>query len=230
MVDLRIISIGTLSAHPLWGERQPVRTGHATSTLVRSGKRAMIIDPGLPPAVIAARLNERSGLAPRDITHVFLTSFKPDTMRGISAFENATWWVSAEEREGVGVPLAGGLQKAVRDGDGELARLLEQDVAILRRCQPAPDRLADDVDLFPLPGVTPGCCGVLCAAAQKTTLICGDAVATVEHLASGLVLPSCVDVRKAQESFAEAVEIGDELVLGRDTLVRSPGRVARKGE
>lgn len=228
MIELRIISIGTLSAHPLWGERQPVRTGHATCTLVRSGKRAIVIDPGLPMQAIATRLNERTGLHPRDITHVFLTSFKPDTMRGILAFEQATWWVSNEEREGVGVPLASGLQKAVREGDESLAKLLEQDVAILKRCQPAPDRLADDVDQFPLPGVTPGCCGVLCAAAQKTTLVCGDAVATQEHLAQGMVLSSAADVRRAQESFAEAVEIGDELVLGRDNLMKSPGRVGRR--
>lgn len=228
MIEVRIISIGTLSANPLWGERQPTRTGHATCTLVRSGKRAILVDPGLPPQAIASRLNERCGLLPRDITHVFLTSFKPDTMRGIAAFEQATWWVSNEEREGVGIPLASTLQKAASEGDSELAKLLEQDVAILRRCQPAPDRLADDVDLFPLPGVTPGCCGVLCAAAQKTTLICGDAVATQEHLDRGMVLTNAVDVVKAQESFAEAIEIGDDLVLGRDNMVKSPGRAGRR--
>ena len=30
----RIISIGTLAAHPLWEERNDVRTGHATTTLI----------------------------------------------------------------------------------------------------------------------------------------------------------------------------------------------------
>lgn len=59
----------------LWGERQAVRTGHATTTLVVEGEMKLLIDPGLPGTVIAARLAERANLSPADITHVFLTSF-----------------------------------------------------------------------------------------------------------------------------------------------------------
>jgi hypothetical protein len=45
LMDFRIISIGTLAQHPLWGERTPVRTGHATTTLVRSGDRFILSIP-----------------------------------------------------------------------------------------------------------------------------------------------------------------------------------------
>jgi glyoxylase-like metal-dependent hydrolase (beta-lactamase superfamily II) len=221
-MDLRVISIGTLSSNPLWSEKGSVRTGHATCTLVRSGKRIILIDPGLPVQAIAARLNERAGLLPKDVTHVFLTTFKPETMRGVMAFDKATWWISQDEREGVGIPLVGNLQKAAADDDDELKRLLEQDVAVLRRCEPAPDRLAEGVDLFPLPGVTPGCCGVLCTTPRSATLICGDAIPTVEHLERGQVLQSAVDVMRARESFGEAVEIADYLVPGRDNIVPNP--------
>jgi glyoxylase-like metal-dependent hydrolase (beta-lactamase superfamily II) len=221
-MELRVISIGALSANPLWNEKGAVRTGHATCSLIRTGKKVIIVDPGLPPAIIAARLNERSGLRAADITHVFLTTFKPETMRGVMAFEKATWMISQDEREGTGVPLVGALQKAAVDGDDELKKHLEQDVAVLRRCEAAPDRLGEGVDLFPLPGVTPGCCGLLCQTPRTTTLICGDAIPTMEHLERGQVLQSASDVMRARESFGEAVEIADFLVLGRDNLAPSP--------
>jgi glyoxylase-like metal-dependent hydrolase (beta-lactamase superfamily II) len=221
-MELRIISIGALSANPFWGEKAAIRTGHATCTLIRAGKRIILVDPGLPAQAIAARLHERSGVQAKDVTHVFLTTFKPETMRGVLAFDKATWWVSQDEREGVGVPLVGSLQKAAAEDDDDLKRILEQDVAVLRRCEPAPDRLADCVDLFPLPGVTPGCCGLLCTTPRTTTLICGDAIPTAEHLDHGQVLQSGADVMRARESFGEAVEIADYLILGRDNIVPNP--------
>lgn len=221
-MDLRVISIGTLAANPLWNEKGQVRTGHATCSLVRTGKKVILVDPGLPGSMMAARLNERTGLTAKDVTHVFLTTFKPETMRGITAFEKAAWWIANDEREAIGVPLVGSLHKAAVDGDEDLKRMLEQDVGVLRRCEAAPDRLGDGVDLFPLPGVTPGCCGLLCTTARSTTLICGDAIPTAEHLEQGQVLQSAGDVMRARESFGEAVEIADYLVLGRDNLVPNP--------
>lgn len=223
-MDFRIISIGALAAHPLWDEKAPVRTGHATTTLIRAGKKTIVVDPGLPAPVITARLSERAGIKPDAVTHVFLTSFKPETCRGILAFEKATWWVSQVEREGVGVPLVGELHAAATAGDEELKSQLELDVAVLRRCEPAPDRIADGVDLFPLYGVTPGLTGLLLPGRVVTTLIGGDAIPTVEHLERGMVLNSAADVARARESLGEALEIADELVLGRDNLVRNPVR------
>ena len=59
-----IISIGTLSRNRLWNEREPVRTPHATTTLIRAGDRRILVDPGLPPPALAARLFERTGMRP----------------------------------------------------------------------------------------------------------------------------------------------------------------------
>lgn len=230
-MDARIISIGALAAHPLWNERpgSPTRTGHATTTLIRSGDRTILVDPGLPPPAIGARLSERAGVRPEEITHVFLTAFKPDTFRGIGAFEKATWWISDAEREGVGVPLVHKLQEVALGGRSELRDILEQDVAMLKRCEPAPDRLAERVDLFPLPGVTPGTCGLIVGGPASglgsgTVLICGDAIPTIEHLERGMVLHGAADLERAQESFKEALEIADVLVLGRDNWVMNPVR------
>jgi glyoxylase-like metal-dependent hydrolase (beta-lactamase superfamily II) len=224
VIDLRVISIGTLASHPLWNERAQVRTGHATTTLVRSGDRVLLVDPGLPAQALVARLAERANIAPTQVTDVFLTCFKPDVRRAIVAFEGAEWWIAESEREQVGTMLASRLRELGEDGDADdqLKRAMGQDVAILQRCRPAPDELIDSVALFPLPGVTPGMSGLLVEEPRHTTLVCGDAIPTVEHLIEGKVLQGAVDVEKARASFAEAVEIADLLVLGRDNLVVNP--------
>ncbi|MFN0010922.1 MAG: MBL fold metallo-hydrolase [Phycisphaerales bacterium] len=251
MIDLRVISIGTLGAHPLWGERRPVRTGHATTTLIRTREETILVDPGLPSQALGARLAERANITPDDVTIVFLTSFHLDTHRGIDAFENARWLIHRTEREMVGIPLVSALRHAVEHSDEELRETIEREVAILHRFEEAPESLAEGVDLFPLPGVTPGMCGLLVSTGRdrdgegpvdldlprtdvdRSVLVCGDAIPTVEHLFTGRVLPSAGNVEHAKASFAEAVEIADWLVLGRDNAVPSPGRVAgeaRRGD
>lgn len=231
-MDYRVLSIGTLPANPLWEERQPTRTGHATTTLIRSGDAVIVVDPGLPEPALRARLSERVRMEPKDVTHVFLTSFKPDVRAGLGLFENAEWHISEPERESVGVPLAMGLKRlAEQEAAGEadpaetarLRRSLESEVSVLQRCRAAPDELAPGISLFPLPGHTPGLTGLLLAARQ-TVLIVGDAVATQDHLERGMVLKPCQDAEAAKASFEEALEIADLLILGRDNLVVNPTR------
>lgn len=226
-MDFRVISIGALAANPLWNERGPTRTGHATTTLVTAGKMRLLVDPGLPSQALAARLHERTGLSPRDITHVFLTSFLPDTRRGLGLFEEAVWWVAEKERETIGGLVATKLKELV-DAPREqaLRDVLVADVAILKRCQPAPDHLAERVDLFPLYGVTPGLSGLILSGERHTTVICGDAIPTQEHLETGKLLPTVADGELARASFEEAVEVADLLVLGRDNVVVNPTKRA----
>ncbi len=221
-LDVRVISIGALDLNPLWGERVPTRSGHATTTLIRSGDRTVLVDPGLPAAALVARLNERSGLTPDKITHVFLTSFHPHTRRALAAFPEATWWISETERETVGVPLATALRDAMESDIDETADALHKDVALLQRCAAAPDEIAERVSLFPLPGVTPGTTGLIVAVAQYTLVLTGDAVPTVEHLRQGQAPRQSHDIQRAQASLLEAVEIADMLILGRDNLVVNP--------
>lgn len=224
MLDYRVISIGTLAAHPLWNERADVRTAHATTVLLRTDDMSIIIDPSLPIQALEARLGERANLRPADITHVFLTSFEPTRRRAIRAFDHATWWISQAERELIGATLVQRLKEAHDAGDADVFNLLQEEVAILERCTPAPDALAEGIDLFPLPGVTPGLTGLLLALPHATVVICGDAIPTLEHLRQGKVLPNSADLEKAQQSFSEAVEIADALILGRDGLVLNPLR------
>jgi glyoxylase-like metal-dependent hydrolase (beta-lactamase superfamily II) len=234
-MDIRILSIGALAAHPLWDERHPIRTGHSTTVLIQTGDAKIIVDPGLPAAVLKARLGERAGLTPDKITHVFLTSFNPECRRGIELFDKADWLIGEKERESVGVPIAQSLArlaetKELAEQSGEafdesqqtMLEILQRDVGELSRCQPSPDSIAENVDLFPLPGFSMGLCGLLLAEPARTTLICGDAIPTVEHIEQGKVLPTCADRELAQESFKEAIEIADVIICGRDNMVINP--------
>ncbi len=200
-----------------------MRTGHATTSLIVAGDKRILVDPGLPEQALVARLAERASLTPSQITDVFLTSFRADTRRGIGAFAKANWWINELEREGVGIPLATRLKETSQDPEQqEIASVLQRDVAVLQRCKPAPEAMAERVTLFPLPGVTPGTCGLLLEDARFTVVLTGDAIPTIEHLERGQVPDDAVDLEKAQESFTDAVEVADMLVLGRDNLVVNP--------
>lgn len=221
----RVVSIGTLASNPHWGERGAVRAPHATTTLITSGSARILVDPSLPAQALVPRLVERSGLGPDDITHVFLTSLSPVHRRGLLAFEKASWLVSERERESIGVQLIEKLKEANAAGDEELVAALGQEVALVQRTTAAPDRLAPGVDLFPLYGVTPGSSGLLLPMPGSTVLVAGDAVPTVEHLSAGQVLSPCFDLEAARESFAEAIEIADWIICGRDNLVPNRTRM-----
>lgn len=221
-----VVSIGTLSANPLWGERAAARTGHATTTLITTKDAKILVDPGLPAQALAARLAERTALSPDDITHVFLTSFHPDVRRGLSLFPDAEWLIHETEREGVGAPLAGQLKHMIEMGMAEegadAIKALRDDIALLQKCERAPDELVAGVSLFPLPGVSPGLCGLLLEHPRFTILVAGDAIPTLQHASEGKVLPSASDLDRARTSFEEAMEVADLIIPGRDNLFVNP--------
>jgi len=216
MIDYRVISIGALSRHPLrTGEPAQQRTPHATTTLIQSGEKRILVDPALPAEALNARLIERAGLPLDAVTDVFLTNFRPAHRGALLKMERAHWWISEAEREQVGVSLIDLLQRVDEDDQEQV----KQEIAILKRCEPAPDQLAEQVDLFPLPGFTPGTCGLLLPLPTATVLIAGDAVATQEHLEQGKVPENGWDVEQARASLREAVEIADWLICGHDNLL-----------
>lgn len=220
-MDYRVISIGALSRHELWPKQVEVHTAHATTSLIRSGDAVILVDPGLPAQVISARLAERTGLTVEDVTHIFLTNFRPAHRRGLPAFAHAKWLVSEMEREFIGRHL---VEQFKHEQDASLRQLIEQDIALLKRCQAAPDRIAPQVDLFPLPGFTPGTCGLVLSQMTSTVLVAGDAVATAEHLEQGRVLRGCYDAQQARDSFMEVVEIADLIIPGHDNILPNPAR------
>jgi glyoxylase-like metal-dependent hydrolase (beta-lactamase superfamily II) len=219
-VRFDIISIGTLARNRLWNENEVVRTAHATTTLIRSGKRLILIDPGLPPTAIGARLTERTGLKPERIDTVFLTAFKPQNFSGVEAFPKAKLLIHEVEQDFARAQLSRLIEQAPEE-DIDRA-YLEKELQLLERCERAEDALTEDVDLFPLFGFSPGLCGLLIKSPLTTALIAGAAVPTLDHFLAGQVLPDSRDIPQAQESLKEAYEIADLIVPGFDNVFLNP--------
>ncbi len=227
-MELIIVSIGTLSRNPLWQERVPVRTSHATTTLIRTTAAeddktpvTLLVDPSLPGDLLDARLFDRAGIHADAITHVFLTNWRPVHRRGLEKFAHAIWWMNPTEIEAATAALDAAAEHASRE-DQPLDGLIEKERELLARVQSAPDSLATDVDLFPLPGYTPGQSGLIISEATRTTLIAGDAVPTAAHFSAGQVFPDCWDLEKAKESLLELFEVADIIIPGHDNLFLAP--------
>lgn len=224
MTNFHVISIGTLARNTLWNEGTAVRTAHATTTLIEGDDALILIDPSLPPQVLAARLHERCGKQPGDITHVFCTGFSDTHVGGIAAFPEAIWLCSEVEFENAHEAIDDNLVAAQEHGDAAGMEAMECLKVIHARMRPCPDSIVDGVDLFPLPGIRPGSAGLLLPQTRRTVLIAGDAVATNGHLHAGQVLPECFNREQAMESFKEAIEIADVIVPGRDNVTINPLR------
>jgi glyoxylase-like metal-dependent hydrolase (beta-lactamase superfamily II) len=220
-VRLDIVSIGTLSRNRLWNEADVVRSPHATTTLVRAGKRHILVDPGLPPPALAARLNERTGLRPQQIDTVFLTNFRPSHRAGLALFQpHAKIYIHEREQQAVSAHLRALIDEAPQ-ADIDRATLAAE-LKLIDTLAVAQDKLAEQVDLFPLFGYTPGTCGLLVAAPTTTFLIAGDAVPTQDHFLAGQVLPDAYSINDAQESMREVYEIADLIVPGHDNVFVNP--------
>lgn len=215
-----IISIGTLSRNRLWGETEPVRTAHATTTLIRSGKRTILIDPGLPPAALAARLYERTGLRPEQVDTVFLTNFRPAHRAGLPLFPHAKMFIHEVEQQATRQHLEGLVREAPEEDVDR--KLLRQELDLLNRLTVAEDKVAELLDLYPLPGYTPGTCGLLIKLPTTTVMLAGDAVPTHDHFLAGQVLPDAYDIEAAQESMREVYEIADLIIPGHDNVFLNP--------
>jgi glyoxylase-like metal-dependent hydrolase (beta-lactamase superfamily II) len=221
IIRFDIISIGALDKNRLWNEGAPVRTGHSTTTLIRSGKYNILVDPGLPPQALGARLHERTGLTPDAINIVFLTHFKPDHRRGLPLFPKAKVFLSEMEREYARYNLNRLIEEAPSEDMDR--KIIADELHLLdHHTHNAPDKLADNVDLFPLPGYTPGTCGLLITLPTLTVLIASDSVPTQDHFLQGQVLPDCADIKQTQESLGEIYEIADLIIPAHDNLFLNP--------
>jgi len=217
-VRFDVISIGCLSHNRFWNERQPVRAPHATTTLVRDGEQSILVDPSLPAEVLVHRLGERAGVKPEQIDCVFLTSFQPVHRRGLALFDGADWLMSEAEIDAFREHLTGALA-AEEEGDADEVDLVRQELALLERIKPAPEKLTGQVHLFPSPGATPGSSSLLLVPSTASIAIAGDAVISRDYLERGQAFERCNDAAQAAESLAEIVEIADQIVCGHDNVV-----------
>jgi glyoxylase-like metal-dependent hydrolase (beta-lactamase superfamily II) len=215
-----VISIGTLSRNRLWNEAEPVRTPHATTSLIRAGNRHILVDPGLPAPALGARLFERTGLRPDKIDTVFLTNFRPAHRTGLSLFTKARVFIHELEQQATRQHLESLLQHAPPE---DLDRkCLQAELELLDSLKAAEDELAQHVSLFPLFGYTPGNSGLLISLPTATLIIAGDAVPTQDHFLAGQVLPDAYDIPAAQQTLQDVYEVADLIVPGHDNIFPSP--------
>ena len=215
-VRVEIISIGTLSRNPFWGETGAVRAPHATTTLIRDGNTTILVDPAVPAELMIHRLHERLGLRPEQIDIVFLTNFRPAHRRSLALFKDADWLIAQAERDAIGAHLnsvSAGEIAGVETSYEELA----EELAVLGQTRSADDKITPGVHLFPAPGATPGSAALLIPQ-ERTTVIAGDAILTREHYEEGRVYERAVDPAAARESFLELAEIADLIVPGHGNL------------
>jgi len=222
-VEYTIISIGTLSHNSLWGEGAPVRTSHATTTLIRTLKKLILVDPSLPSPALEARFFERTGKTLAAVTDVFCTTLRPVHRRNAGALAHANWWASELEIEHFRGAVESLLDSAERL-QGDDIKTAQADLKVLQRFKPAPEKFDEQVSLYPLPGPTLGHCGLLLTPAASTIVIAGDAALTAEHLLRGQVWEGCHDTEQAMESLKDLLEIADVIVPGHDNLMLSPQR------
>lgn len=222
-VEYRVISIGALSHNRLWGESAVIRTAHATTTVIREGDRTILVDPSLPGPALAARFNERTGKSLSDVTDVFCTTLRPVHRRSIEALDGARWWAAGEEIQWYRGYISDLLDAAERPSPQDAAAA-RADLKLLERFEAAADKLSRQVQVYPLPGATPGSAGLLLTPATTTIVIAGDAALTAEHVMRGQVWKGCTDTEAAMGSLQEMLELADVIVPGHDNLMLPPGQ------
>jgi glyoxylase-like metal-dependent hydrolase (beta-lactamase superfamily II) len=169
---------------------------------------------------MGARLNERTGLRPEQIDTVFLTNFRPAHRAGLGIFTAAKVLINEAEQQATRQHLERLIEEAPEQDIDR--KLLRDELRLLKSLTPADDQVADQLDLFPLPGYTPGNCGLLIKLLSSSVMIAGDAVPTQEHFLAGQVLPDAYDIATAQESLREVYEIADLIVPGHDNVFVNP--------
>jgi len=235
-VEYKVISIGALSRNSFWGETHSVRTPHATTTLVVSGDQKILVDPALPGPVLNARLFERAGITTPAITAVFLTTFRAAHRGGLAAFEKARWFVHEREKKQArrileemyrrsGCVCRGARAQRDQEGHEDVRKRIAAELELLDRCEAAPEKPADQVEVFPSPGASAGCCGLLLTPPVGAILITGDAVINVEYLEHGRVWDESFDVKQAQQSMQDILEVADVIVPGHDNVIPLLGKL-----
>jgi glyoxylase-like metal-dependent hydrolase (beta-lactamase superfamily II) len=192
--------------------------------LIVSGHKKILVDPALPASALNARLNERAGICNHEITDVFLTTFRSAHRGALAAYDHAEWYLHEAEKEYARTQLEEFYRRS-KDQSPEERRFITDDLSLLDRCKPAPEKLADQVSIFPSPGASAGCCGLLLTPPVGAVVIAGDAVINTEYLEHGRVWDESYDIAQAQDSLRDILEIADLIVPGHDNLIPLLGKM-----
>ena len=229
----------TWEPHKALLDRDGFLTFPFTCFVVRSGGKRVLIDTGLGPIQVpTARGGDLMGelasigIQPADIDTVFVTHLHVDHIGSAAnydanrqiqiTFPNATYrWTSAEQ--------------AYWSGPLPPQQVARRDIfaAVAPRWQAAEGgtSLAPGVDVYALPGHTPGHAGVVVSSGTERAFILGDAIACPAQLSEddwssvGDVDPKLA--RAGQEAVLKEAEAAGSLLRGSHFPGLSFGRVMR---
>jgi glyoxylase-like metal-dependent hydrolase (beta-lactamase superfamily II) len=188
-----------------WGETERKRGPLCTSVLIRTEEGLMIVDPSVPAREMPGLLNDRAGVTPEDVRHVFLTHFHGDHRFGLEAFPHATWRMSEPE------------VACWRERGGPEERKL------LDRIEPFPTgETPGSVGEGPLPGFrtifapghTPGLTSLGFRWREKRVVIAGDAAMSEDFFRAREGYPNSTDFSQATQSIDALAREADLIVPG----------------
>lgn len=199
----RILSIGYLSQNHYRPGQNTIPSQECTCTLIETGRRRIIVDPGLEsPEILQEILLRRCGYTPDRIDTVFLTHFHRHHWRCLNLFRKSAWLMSKNEiRWWQGKPQT----------TGE-----EQD--ILARMVPAEDFLIDGIDIMPTPGHTHGLTSLVFETREGIVVVAGDAVLTFDHFDDREPAEHSEDAKTALQSINQIAKMADIVVPGHDNF------------
>ncbi|MFO7708118.1 MAG: MBL fold metallo-hydrolase [Desulfobacterales bacterium] len=193
--------------------------GWCSVVLVRGAGQNIIFDTGSHGdrrQLIGAL--DRLDIAPADIQSVYLSHFHYDHALNADIFPNARLLVSVKEWEYV---QSGAFRKA---GDPFVPTSLIAWAAERVELFEAGQDLLPGLVALPLPGHTPGLCGLLLE--QEKTLLAGDGVKNGWEFARRQPPPCFFSTRAALESYERAAAAAKLIVPGHDR----PFRVGPEGK
>jgi glyoxylase-like metal-dependent hydrolase (beta-lactamase superfamily II) len=191
-----VVTIGNLSRNRYWGESEAraVRSAICTCTVVSGPGFHLLVDPSIEDGErMAAELDRRTGLKPRDIDTVFITHDHGDHHYGLKHFPDAKWLAAAE-----------------------VAAILNKSRRYSRNVEPVERRILDAVDVIPTPGHTPSHHSLRFDCDGLSVVVAGDAVATRDFWGDRRSYFNAVDPRLASQTMDRIAAMADVVVPGHD--------------
>lgn len=172
-----------------------------SSTLICSGNRKILVDPGgCYDRNFQAMLYRRTGLSPEDVDTVFLTHFHRNHRLNISVFRHAVWLMSRVERHWW-------LEKT---------DITDEEQYQLTRLQPVEDHPLPGIEILPTPGHTHGSTSLLVETREGMLVVAGDAVLSFDHFDSLEPSFHAEDMEAARNSIERIAKTADLIVPGHD--------------